>query len=26
MLAASEDFAEGVRSFRERRDGRYRGV
>ena len=26
MLAASEDFAEGVQSFRERRDGRYRGV
>jgi enoyl-CoA hydratase len=25
-LAASEDFAEGVRSFRERRDGRYRGA
>lgn len=24
-LAASEDFAEGVRSFVERRDGRYRG-
>jgi enoyl-CoA hydratase len=24
-LAASEDFAEGVRSFRERREGRYRG-
>jgi enoyl-CoA hydratase len=26
MLAASEDFAEGVLSFRERREGRYRGV
>ena len=25
-LAASEDFAEGVQSFRERRPGRYRGV
>src|SRR5690606_2880044 len=26
MLAASEDFKEGVQSFRERRAGRYRGV
>ena len=26
MLAASEDFAEGVQSFRERRPGRYRGA